>query len=49
MCEFHDSNGKGLGDNWWTDKFINFSIIDVYVLDVRSLAVSSRPRQSEME
>ena len=22
MCEFHDSNGNGLGDIWWTDKFI---------------------------
>ena len=22
MCEFHDSNGSGFGDIWWTDKFI---------------------------
>ena len=29
MCEFHVSNGKGLGDIWWTDKFFYFSIIDV--------------------
>ena len=28
MCEFHDSNGNGLGDIWWTDKFIYFSSID---------------------
>ena len=28
MCEFHDSNGNGLGDIWWTDKFIYFRIID---------------------
>ena len=28
MCEFHDSNGNGLGDIWWTDKLIYFSIID---------------------
>ena len=28
MCEFHDSNGNGLGDMWWTDKGIYFSIID---------------------
>ena len=20
MCEFHDANGNGLGDIWWTDK-----------------------------
>ena len=26
MCEFHDSNGNSLGDIWWTDKFIYFSI-----------------------
>ena len=25
MCEFHDSNGNGLGDFWWTDKLIYFS------------------------
>ena len=28
MREFHDSNGNGLGDIWWTDKYIYFSIID---------------------
>ena len=28
MCEFHGSNGNGLGDIWWTDKFFYFSIID---------------------
>ena len=28
MCEFHVSNGNGLGDIWWTYKFIYFSIID---------------------
>ena len=28
MCEFHDSNGNGLGDIWWTDKSSYFSIID---------------------
>ena len=27
MCEFHDSNGNGLGDMWWTDKFTYFRII----------------------
>ena len=32
MCEFHCSNGNGLGDIWWTDKFIYFSIIDVLYL-----------------
>ena len=31
MCEFHDSNGNGLGDMWWTDTCIYFSIIDVNV------------------
>ena len=25
MCEFHDSNGNGFEDIWWTDKLINFS------------------------
>ena len=29
MCEFRGSNGNGLGDIWWTDKFFYFSIIDV--------------------
>ena len=24
MCEFHDSNGTGFGDIWWTYKFIYF-------------------------
>ena len=28
MCEFHDSNGNGFGDIWWTDKLIYFSSID---------------------
>ena len=28
MCEFHDFNSNALGDIWWTDKFIYFSIID---------------------
>ena len=28
MCEFHDSNGNGFGDMWWTDKCIYFSSID---------------------
>ena len=28
MCEFHGSNGNGLGNIWWTDKLIYFSIID---------------------
>ena len=28
MCEFHFPNGNGLGDIWWTDKLIYFSIID---------------------
>ena len=27
MCEFHDSNGTGFGDIWWTDKLIYFSSI----------------------
>ena len=25
MCEFHDSNGNGFRDMWWTDKCIYFS------------------------
>ena len=29
MCEFHDSNGNGFGDMWWTDKCTYFSSIDV--------------------
>ena len=28
MCEFHDCNGNGLGDIWWTDKCMYFSSID---------------------
>ena len=28
MCEFHDSNGNGFGDIWWTDKLHYFSSID---------------------
>ena len=28
MCEFHDSNGNGLGDIRWTDKCTYFSSID---------------------
>ena len=27
MCEFHDSNGNGFGDIWWTDKLFYFSSI----------------------
>ena len=34
MCEFHDSDGNGLGDIWWTDKLIYFSIIDIGAIDV---------------
>ena len=30
MYEFHDSNGNGFGDIWWTDKLIYFSSIDVW-------------------
>ena len=26
MCEFHDSNGNGFGDIWWTDKLFYFSL-----------------------
>ena len=22
MCEFHGSNGKGLGNIWWTDTWL---------------------------
>ena len=29
MCEFHDSNGNGFGDIWWTDKLTYLSNIDV--------------------
>ena len=29
MCEFHDANGNGLGDMWWTDKCMYFSSIDL--------------------
>ena len=28
MYEFHDSNGNGFGDIWWTDNPIYFSSID---------------------
>ena len=28
MCEFNDSNGKGFGHIWWTDKFVYFNSID---------------------
>ena len=28
MCEFHDSNGNGFGDIWWTDNPIYFGNID---------------------
>ena len=28
MCEFHDSNGNGFRDIWWTDKLTYFSSID---------------------
>ena len=28
MCEFHDCNGNGLRDIWWTDKCMHFSSID---------------------
>ena len=47
MCEFHGSNGNGLGDIWWTDKLIYFSIrpIDDIVLwliiDVLNIAAFS--------
>ena len=27
-CEFHDSNGNGFGDIWWTDKLIYLSSTD---------------------
>ena len=29
MCAFHDSNGNGFGDMWWTDKCTYFSSIDI--------------------
>ena len=29
MCEFHDCNGNGFGDMWWTDKCTYFSSIDI--------------------
>ena len=38
MCEFHDCNGNGFGDIWWTDKCTYFSSIDMaamLVLDLR--------------
>ena len=28
MHEFHDSNGNGFGDIWWTDNLFYFSSID---------------------
>ena len=31
MCQFHGSNGNGLGDIWWTDKFFYISIIDSWI------------------
>ena len=31
MCEFHDSNGNGFRDMWWTDKLIYYSSKDVAV------------------
>ena len=34
MCEFHDSNGNGFGDIWWTDKHFYLSnIIDEEMLE----------------
>ena len=30
MCDFHDSNGNGFGDIWWTDKLFYFSSIDYF-------------------
>ena len=39
MFEFHDSNGNGLGDIWWTDKFIYLSSIDGHILFRRSQTV----------
>ena len=43
MCEFHDSNGNGYGDIWWTDKLLCFSSIDgqngVYSMDKKGLFI----------
>ena len=33
MCEFHDSNGNGFRDIWWTDKLIYFSSMYIYIWD----------------
>ena len=38
MCEFHDSNGNGFGDIWWTDKLNYFSSIEgIYIQMVEKL------------
>ena len=34
MCKFHDSNGNGFGDIWWTDELTYFSSID-YCIFIR--------------
>ena len=31
MCEFHDSNGNGLGDIWWTDKSSYYRSHDISI------------------
>ena len=38
MCEFHNSNGNGFGDMWWTGKCTYFSSIDntQYAFNVRT-------------
>ena len=36
MCEFHDSNGNGLGDMWWTDKYFYFSIMYRLMISVEA-------------
>ena len=31
MCEFHESNGNGFRDMWWTDKCTYFSSIGIHI------------------
>ena len=40
MCEFHDSNCNGLGDMWWTDTCIYFSIIDVTSVHYHTIMIT---------
>ena len=43
MYEFHDSNGNGFGDMWWTDKCTYFSSIDTAALGDLPSRLPARP------